>query len=42
MSDDARLLIIEVPSNQQDLAHAMDLVFLVLLGGRTRIIRRPA
>jgi hypothetical protein len=39
MRDDARLLIIEVlrgPSNQRDLAHAMDLVFLVLLGGRTR------
>jgi len=38
-SDGARLLIIEVlkaPSGQRDLAHAMDLVFLVLLGGRTR------
>jgi predicted transcriptional regulator len=37
--DHAHLLIIEVltgPSNQRDLAHAMDLVFLVLLGGRTR------
>jgi ubiquinone/menaquinone biosynthesis C-methylase UbiE len=39
MRDGARLLIIEVlraPSNERDLAHAMDLVFLVLLGGRTR------
>src|SRR5262245_22310603 len=39
MRHDARLLIIEVlraQSNQRDLAHAMDLVFLVLLGGRTR------
>lgn len=39
MRDDARLLIIEVlrgPPNQQHLAHTMDLVFLVLVGGRTR------
>jgi hypothetical protein len=33
MSDDARLLIIEVPSNQRDLAHAMDLVFSPSLAG---------
>ena len=39
MPQTGRLLIIEVlqgPSNQRDLAHAMDLVFLVMLGGRTR------
>lgn len=43
--DDGRLLIIEVlrgPPNQRDLAHAMDLVFLVLLGGRTRTIEQYA
>lgn len=40
-----RLLIIEVlqgPPNQRDLAHAMDLVFLVLLGGRTRTAEQYA
>ncbi len=39
MRPGARLLIIEVlsgPSNQRDLSHAMDLLFLVMLGGRTR------
>ena len=37
--DDGRLLIIEVlqgPANQHDLSHSMDLMFLVMLGGRTR------
>jgi len=43
--DGGRLLIIEVlrgPANQRDLAHAMDLVFLVLLGGRTRTAEQYA
>ena len=39
IGDNGRLLVIEMlqePSNQPDLSHAMDLMFLVMLGGRTR------
>ncbi len=39
IGDGGRLLVIEMlqaPSNQQDLSHAMDLMFLVMMGGRTR------
>ena len=39
IDDEGRLLIIEMlqgPPNQPDLSHAMDLMFLVMLGGRTR------
>jgi hypothetical protein len=45
MQPGGRLLNIEVlrgPSNQRDLSHAMDLLFLVLLGGRTRTAEQYA
>jgi ubiquinone/menaquinone biosynthesis C-methylase UbiE len=39
IANDGRLLIIEMlqaPANQEDLSHALDLMFLVTMGGQTR------